>query len=282
MAENIPDAFSQLSAALSKHAACPPGPWSRRSGCAGGRRARAPCGARMRWSPPSRRSSDATEAEIVLADGSRFQARLAGRDPGTNIAVLRLEGGPQPALLAAAAPQPGALVLALGADGAGGLSVRLGAIHSVSAWHSRAGGHIDRRIGLDIRLGGGEEGGPVLDAAGGLLGISTLGPRRRVLVIPAAPSSACSTRCSARAGSHAVGSVPRCSRCWCRKPLRAEAGHSLGLMVIGVTPDGPAAQAGVLMGDILIGIDGAAARLPRHSSPSCWGQKWSAARSNCG
>src|SRR5271169_2129558 len=130
---------------------------------------------------------DLEDAEIVLTDGGNFAARLAGRDPGTNIAVLRFDGAPEPALQPAGEPRPGALVLALAADGTGGVAARSGAVHSVGpAWHSRAGGRIDRRIGLDVRLGRGEEGGPVLDAAGGLLGISTLGPRRRVLVIPTA------------------------------------------------------------------------------------------------
>ena len=187
-----------------------------------------------------------------------FAARVAGRDPGTNIAVLRLDGAPEPALLAAEEPRPGALVLALAADGAGGVAVRLGAVHSVGpAWHSRAGGRIDRRIGLDIRLGRGEEGGPVLDAAGGLLGISTLGPRRRVLVIPAA---------TVERVIEPLLTTGRIARGWLGaavqpvlvpEALRSEAGQSLGLMIIGVTKDGPAAQAGVLMGDILIAVDGA-------------------------
>jgi len=133
---------------------------------------------------------DSGEAEIALADGGTFAARIVGRDAGTNVAVLRFDGGLAPALPALQAlqePQPGALVLALAADGAGGVAARLGAGHAVGpSWHSRAGGHIDRRILIDVRLGSGEEGGPVLDAAGRLLGISTLGPRRRVLVIPAA------------------------------------------------------------------------------------------------
>ncbi len=131
-----------------------------------------------------------------LADGGSFAARVAGRDPGTNIAVLRLDGAPEPQQLTAAEPRPGALVLALAADGAGGVAVRLGAVHSVGpAWHSRAGGRIDSRIGLDIRLDGGEEGGPVLDAAGGLLGISTLGPRRGSWLSRRRRSSECSNRC---------------------------------------------------------------------------------------
>ena len=52
-------------------------------------------------------------------------------------------------------------------------------------WHSQAGGKIDALLRLDVRLGT-DEGGPVLDAGGGLLGMSTAGPRRRALVIPAA------------------------------------------------------------------------------------------------
>jgi S1-C subfamily serine protease len=206
----------------------------------------------------------AEEAEVVLADGATFAARVAGRDPGTNIAVLRFDGAPQPKRVAAGEPRPGALVLALAADGAGGVAVRLGAIHSVGpAWHSRAGGRIDSRIGLDIRLERGEEGGPVLDAAGGLLGISTLGPRRRVLVIPAT---------TVERVMEPLVTTGRIARGWLGaavqrvlvpEALRSEPDQSLGLMIIGVTKDGPAAQAGVLMGDILIAVDGAGVGSPR-------------------
>ena len=79
------------------------------------------------------------EAKVVLGDGSSYAARLAGRDPGTNVVALKLDGSPDPGPPAAAEPHPGALALAFGADGTG-VSVRLGVIHSVGpAWHSRAG-----------------------------------------------------------------------------------------------------------------------------------------------
>ncbi|HEV7996018.1 MAG TPA: S1C family serine protease [Stellaceae bacterium] len=202
---------------------------------------------------------DVAEAEVILDGGQTFAARVAGRDRGTNIAVLRLDGGPQPAPHAAATgPEPGALVLAIGADPAGGVAVRLGAVHSVGpAWHSRAGGQIDRRITLDLRLEQAEEGGPVVDAAGGLVGISTLGPRRRVLVIPAA---------TVERVLDPLLTNGRVARGWLGAAvqpvlvpdeLRTEAGQPLGLMVIGLTRGGPAAQAGIMMGDILIGVDGA-------------------------
>jgi S1-C subfamily serine protease len=206
---------------------------------------------------------DGEEAEIGLADGAVFAARLAGRDPATNVAAWRFEGGPQPAIKPAQEPRPGAFVLALGADGTGGAAVRLGAVQSVGpAWQSRAGGHIDRRIRLDLALGGGEEGGPVVDAAGGLLGVSTLGPRRSVLVIPAA---------TVERVLEPLLRQGRVERGWLGaavqpvlvpEAVRAEAGQSLGLIVIGVTKDGPAAAAGLLTGDILVGAGGAAISSP--------------------
>jgi hypothetical protein len=85
----------------------------------------------------------------------------------------------------------GALVLTFAADAQGAPLVRLGIVRSLGpAWHSRGGGRIDRRITLDLHLSSGEEGGPVVDAAGALLGMSTAGPRGRVLVIPASTSPA--------------------------------------------------------------------------------------------
>jgi len=125
---------------------------------------------------------------VVLAGGRRVEARVAGRDPGTNIAVLRLaEESPSFAPPPAGSLDAGGLVLALGADGAGDATVRLGIVHALGPdWVSTAGGRIDRRILLDARLARSEEGGPVLDAAGRLIGMSTRGPRGAALVIPTA------------------------------------------------------------------------------------------------
>ena len=202
------------------------------------------------------------EAMVVLGDGGSFAALLAGRDPGTNVVALKLDGTLDPAPLAAAEPHPGALALAFGADDAG-VSVRLGVVHSVGpAWHSRAGGRIDRRIILDMTISGREEGGPVLDAGGGLLGISTLGPRRRVLVIPMT---------TVEGVLEALLNKGRVERGWLGlalqpvlvpEAMQAEAGQSRGLMIMGVAKDGPAALAGVLAGDILVIIGGESVSRP--------------------
>jgi S1-C subfamily serine protease len=122
-------------------------------------------------------------SEQMLPDGSEFAvrhggtqhtAKLAGRDPGTNIALLRL---PQPASatlpVAAPTPRAGALALILGADANAGTTARLAMVHEVGPeWDSQAGGRIDALLRLDARIGR-DEGGPVLDSAGRLVGMPT-------------------------------------------------------------------------------------------------------------
>jgi len=196
-------------------------------------------------------------AKVVLGDGSRLAAHIAGRDPGTNVLALKLDGAGEATPLATAEPRLGALVLGFGADGDGGISVRLGVIHSVGpAWYSRAGGRIDRRIVVHMRMSGREAGGPVHDAGGGLLGMSTLGPRRRVLVIPAS---------TVESVLEPLLSKGRVERGWLGlalqpvllpEAMQSDAGQSRGLMIMGVAKDGPAAKAGVLTGDILVAIAG--------------------------
>jgi S1-C subfamily serine protease len=208
------------------------------------------------------RFPDAGDAKVTLADGQTFAARIAGRDPGTNVVALQLDGTPDPPSLPAGEPQPGGLALALGADD-GGIAVRLGIIHSVGpSWHSRAGGRIDRRITLDIGVTPGEEGGPVLYPGGGLLGISTLGPRGRVMVIPAS---------TVEAVLGPLLSKGRVERGWLGlalqpvlvpEALQAEAGQSQGLMVMSVSKDGPAARANLHAGDILVKIAGESVTSP--------------------
>src|SRR5258708_39299459 len=125
--------------------------------------------------------------ELIAAGGSVLTAKIAGRDPGTNIAILRLAESIAAPSIAAGDAKTGAVALAIGADGTGGASARLGLVNLAGAeWHSSRGGLIDRRIVLDVSLGRREEGGPVLDAAGACLGMSPFGPRGQVIAIPTA------------------------------------------------------------------------------------------------
>ena len=198
--------------------------------------------------------------ELVAPGGSVIAARIAGRDPSTNIAMLRpAEQLPSPSI-AAGEPHTGAIALAIGADGTGGVSARLGLVNLAGAeWHSSRGGLIDRRVVLDIGLAQREEGGPVFDVAGACLGMSTFGPRGRVIAIPTATIERI---------------VPlllkdgRIARGWLGVALQAvavpdalreSAGQSSGLMVMSVVEDGPAARAGIVAGDIILSVDGISA-----------------------
>jgi S1-C subfamily serine protease len=205
----------------------------------------------------------ANEAEIRLMDGRDLKATLAGRDPGTNVVALRLDQPVEINLPASAETRLGALVLAMGAAGGETPTVRLGVVRALGpAWHSLAGGLIDRRIGLDLMISRREEGGPVIDASGGLLGMSAAGPRGEGLVIPAATIE------------RVLGpllATGRVERGWLglalhpvalTEPVALQAGQDRGLMVMQVTGDGPAARAGIHAGDILIRVGDALATDP--------------------
>ncbi len=200
----------------------------------------------------------------VRYGGTEQAAKPAGRDPGTNIALLRLSA-PAEAVLPAAAPTPrvGALALVLGAGANAGTTARLAMVHEVGpAWDSQAGGRIEALLRLDARIGR-DEGGPVLDSAGRLLGMSTAGPRRRTLVIPAATINRVIDPLLAEGriarGWLGVGLQP----VTVPDSLREAAGRDGGMMVVNLASGGPAAQAGVLPGDILLDLDGTPVRRVR-------------------
>jgi S1-C subfamily serine protease len=199
---------------------------------------------------------DVGEAEILHPDGAMSRARVAGRDPGTNVVALRLDTSVEIAPPASAEPSHGGLALVLSA-GLGGPQARLGLVSRLGpAWVSRAGGQIDRHIGLDLLIGTRSEGGPVFDAAGGLLGMVTAGPDTRGLVIPAATID------------RVIGpllATGRVARGWLglgMQPialdddLATQSGHRRGLMVMQVAPGGPAAGAGLIPGDIIVELAG--------------------------
>jgi S1-C subfamily serine protease len=195
--------------------------------------------------------------ELVAPSGAIVSARMAGRDSSTNIAILKLSESIAAPAIDAGEARAGAIALAIGADGTGGVTTRLGIVNSAGPeWHSSRGGLIDRRIVLDVHLAGREEGGPVFDAAGACLGMSTFGPRGQVIVIPAATINRVVPQL-VRNGRIARGwlgvalqavAVP--------ESLRENADQSSGLMVMSVAENGPAAQAGIVAGDIILSIDG--------------------------
>nr|WP_294522876.1 S1C family serine protease [uncultured Rhodopila sp.] len=207
---------------------------------------------------------DATDLTVIRG-GTRVAATLAGRDPGTNVAVLKLESPLDGALPRAETepPRVGSLALLIGADASGAPTARLATVHEVgAAWHSMAGGRIDALIRLDSRLAA-DEGGPVISLAGGLIGMSTSGPRRRTIVIPAATLERVVDPLLADGriarGWLGIGLQP----VMIPDGFRQSTGRDSGLMVVSLADGAPAATAKILPGDIVLDIDGAPVSRPR-------------------
>jgi S1-C subfamily serine protease len=196
---------------------------------------------------------------VTTPDGRALPAVLAGRDPGTDLAVLTVKdaGSATAALGDDAALKVGHLVLALGY----GPRVSWGVIGALGPrWRSWRGGEIERLVRLDLTLYPGFSGGPLVDAAGRVVGLNTSGLARDArLTVPATTVTRVADELL-RTGHVSRGylglgmqPVPL------PEPLRRQLGltRETGLIVVTVEPDGPAARAGVLLGDVLVALDGA-------------------------
>jgi S1-C subfamily serine protease len=194
---------------------------------------------------------------VTLPGGDRVEATLAGRDPSTDIAVLRYEASPPAKAFAASAfaadLRAGHLAVAVGrADGEP--VATLGIVAFAGApWRSRHGGQIDARIVIDARLPAVAEGGALVSADGRLIGIPVFGPRRRVLAIPAATIARVAPIIQDR-GHIARGYLGVGLQ---RVPIAAAGAETdRGAMVVTLDPAGPAKAAGILQGDIIVGLGG--------------------------
>jgi S1-C subfamily serine protease len=195
------------------------------------------------------------DIKVMLPRGRVVAASLAGRDPSTDVAVLRFQpdGLPAAPTADAASLRPGHVVLAIGNhEGAPIASLGIVAIAG-PAWHSLRGGTIDSLIRLDLALSPAAEGGAVIDVQGRVVGMAVLGPRRRVLAIPTSTIDRVVDQLLAKGhvfrGYLGAGLQPvRLGR-----PSDAQPSVSgrRRILVASIDPDGPAARAGLLVGDIV-------------------------------
>jgi S1-C subfamily serine protease len=201
------------------------------------------------------------EIPVTLADGVELSARLVGRDPSTDIAVLKIDakGLVKPTWSGSENLKIGHLVLSLGRSHRG-VTAGLGMISTLGeGWRTPAGGRIDRWIGTDLGPRPGFSGSLLLDLEGRAIGINTSSlsslPRAVSLVIPT------STLERVVQALLSKGQVQRAFVGITSQPVRlpdkiaAKLRQESGLLVIGIQSDGPADKAGVLLGDLIYGID---------------------------
>jgi S1-C subfamily serine protease len=207
------------------------------------------------------------EITVTLPDGKEVRATLAGRDAGTDLAVLRVEGGDdaggvanEPAPVAdAAALRVGSLVLAVGrAHPERGVSASLGIVGVAGAkWRTWRGGEIDRLIRPDVSIFIGFSGGALVDVEGRIVGINTSGlVRGGGLTIPASTVDRVAEQLLAR-GRVArpylgVGMQPVALPEKLREKFNLP--QATGLMLFSVEPGAPADTAGATLGNILLAL----------------------------
>jgi S1-C subfamily serine protease len=187
---------------------------------------------------------------IIMAGGKARAAQLRGRDPSTDIAVLKLDAEAGVPVKMGPAPDAGSLAIALGAADGDAVSA-LGSVARIgAAWQSLRGGEIDQRIELDLRLRGMMQGGLAIGVDGQAFGMAVMGPRRRTLVIPTSTIA----RVAQKILEH--GRIARGYLGLSLKNVRVEGGEARGSMIVGLDPQGPGAAAGLHQGDILVSWNG--------------------------
>jgi S1-C subfamily serine protease len=191
--------------------------------------------------------------KLTLPGGREIEATLAGRDPTTDVAVLRVQPDGLPlATTANSSARAGHMVLAVGSrDGAALAALGIVAFAG-GPWRSVRGGTIDSLIRLNLKLSPVVEGGALVDAQGRVIGMTVLGPRGRALAIPASTIDRAVDQLLTR--GHVVRGYLGAGLQALRRNRQSD--ENRGLLVVSVDPDGPAARAGLLVGDIVLAWNG--------------------------
>lgn len=196
---------------------------------------------------------------IGLPDGRTATAKLVGRDPTTDLAVLRADatGLTSRGWADVNSLKVGHIVLALGRPGQKVMAT-LGIISALGdSWRTPAGGRLERYLQTDVVMYPGFSGGPLVDASGQFVGLNTSALLRGVsLTVPAATMQqvvqTLLTKGKVSRGYLGIGAQP------VRLPanIAQQLNQETGLLLVSVEPGGPADKAGLFLGDVVTGIGG--------------------------
>jgi S1-C subfamily serine protease len=217
---------------------------------------------------------DADQQVRVQTAGGEVTARIVGRDAGTDVALLHVEGTDLSAVtLAEDSPAVGEVVVAVGRSW-GGLVAYPGFVTQLSGpHHVWPGFRLEQAIHTTLEPFSGFSGGALVNARGQVVGLSTSALERgRGVAIPVADLARVLDNLRRhgrlRRGYLGITSMPVVL------PARQRSGHiERGLLVTSIAPDSPADQAQLLVGDVLVTIDGATARRPEDLAVHLTGER---------
>jgi len=198
---------------------------------------------------------------VRLPGGQKVSAALVGRDPGSDIAVLRLANpGTQPTadLAPSDSAKIGHLVLAIGRPGEGAPMATFGIISALGgSWRTARGGILDSYIRADVALFSGFSGGPLVDTQARVVGLNSWHlAGGQEIAIPAAVVSKIvqSLLTSGRVRRAYLGVTSQPVAIPDSLAQKLGLSQPSGLVLVGVEPGSPADQAGLLLGDVLVAL----------------------------
>lgn len=200
---------------------------------------------------------------VGIADGTIHEATLVGRDPSTDLAVLKIDAANLTAVNWGKSEDAavGQLVMALGRPGKS-VQAALGMVSTLGGeWKAHGGTKIDRYLRPDVVMYPGFSGGPLVAAEGVVLGINTSAMMHgNALTIPAETIA----RVAGDLLEH--GHIKRGYLGVTAQAVRLpasyaeEAGQETGLLIASVEADSPAEQGGMMLGDVIVQLDGTPTR----------------------
>jgi S1-C subfamily serine protease len=198
--------------------------------------------------------------KVITPDGKSLSATIAGRDPGSDLALLRLAEKALSPAKTSSDINVGQLVLALGRPSSAGVQASWGIVTAISGpTRTFRGGMLDEYIQTETSPYPGFSGGPLISTEGEVLGLNTSGlTRGSALTIPVKGAwqvaDALAKHGSVKRGYLGVRSQPVEIPDAARQALKREQNH--GLLVLWLEENGPAAKGGLFVGDILVAING--------------------------
>jgi S1-C subfamily serine protease len=200
------------------------------------------------------------DVRVKLPNGEDTEARVVGRDPATDLVVLRASGLKQPPAPRADASKAsvGAFVLAVGRPGRN-VTASFGIVSAdIEGWRVGSGARLERLLRLDLAVYDGFSGGPLVSASGGAIGINNSAfARGGAAALPASVVDTVVDELLARGhirrpfigvGVHPVALGPALVK-------RHNLANDVALVVVSIADGEAADAAGILLGDVLIGVD---------------------------